>query len=257
MASTVNNFQTRRAAYTASRGDGESGWKSFVHNLMGAEPKPDPWNEIESQRGMEDSEAESPHPHSPTMLDKDHDGSPGSSRERETANGTILTGSQQPSILGAGEEGPDRIRRRITNKDRQPTLRPGPEQAAALGGKQRKQRTFFKHIEPKEPFTVRNQIQRTLFGSWINILLIAAPVGIVINYIHSVNRVAVFIVNFIAIVPLAAMLSFATEEIALRTGETLGGLLNATFGYVDHKHRVDIASVFANMLFLIATLSSS
>jgi Ca2+/H+ antiporter len=28
------------------------------------------------------------------------------------------------------------------------------------------------------------------------------------------------------------MLSFATEEIALRTGETLGGLLNATFGYV-------------------------
>jgi Ca2+:H+ antiporter len=30
--------------------------------------------------------------------------------------------------------------------------------------------------------------------------------------------------------PLAAMLSYATEEIALRTGETLGGLLNATFG---------------------------
>jgi len=26
------------------------------------------------------------------------------------------------------------------------------------------------------------------------------------------------------------MLSYATEEIALRVGETLGGLLNATFG---------------------------
>lgn len=39
-------------------------------------------------------------------------------------------------------------------------------------------------------------------------------------------------VNFIAIIPLAGMLSYATEEIALRTGEVLGGLLNASFGYV-------------------------
>ncbi|KAK4251576.1 Sodium/calcium exchanger protein-domain-containing protein [Corynascus novoguineensis] len=101
---------------------------------------------------------------------------------------------------------------------------------ASESGKTKKERTFFKHITPKEPFTVRNQIQRTLFGSWINILLLAAPVGIAINYIPSVNRVAVFVVNFIAIVPLAAMLGFATEEIALRTGETMGGLLNATFG---------------------------
>ncbi|KAK6362379.1 hypothetical protein TWF730_006069 [Orbilia blumenaviensis] len=36
--------------------------------------------------------------------------------------------------------------------------------------------------------------------------------------------------NFLAIIPLAGTLSFGTEEIALRTGETLGGLLNASFG---------------------------
>lgn len=41
----------------------------------------------------------------------------------------------------------------------------------------------------------------------------------------------VFVVNFIAIIPLAGMLSYATEEIALRTGEVMGGLLNASFGY--------------------------
>ncbi|KAK0641593.1 Sodium/calcium exchanger protein-domain-containing protein [Cercophora newfieldiana] len=223
MATTVNNFQTRRAAYTASRSNGESGWKSFFHNIMGAKPQPDPWNEIESQRAIADSEAESPD------IDIDNtsptNGSPGPSREAETANG----GAQQASALDAGEDGHDGFRRRVT-KDRHPTLRPATEQTELGGGKERKQRTFFKHIEPKEPFTVRNQIQRTLFGSWINVLLIAAPAGIAINYIHSVSRVAVFIVNFIAIVPLAAMLSFATEEIALRTGETLGGLLNATFG---------------------------
>lgn len=79
---------------------------------------------------------------------------------------------------------------------------------------------------------MRNQIRRTLLGSWLNVLLLAAPVGIAINYVPSVSRVAVFVVNFVAIVPLAALLSLATEEIALRTGETLGGLLNATFGYV-------------------------
>jgi Ca2+:H+ antiporter len=40
----------------------------------------------------------------------------------------------------------------------------------------------------------------------------------------------VFSLNFVAIIPLAAVLSFATEEIASRLGETLGGLVNATFG---------------------------
>lgn len=80
-----------------------------------------------------------------------------------------------------------------------------------------------------EPFTVRNQIQATILNSWINILLLAAPVGIALNY-AGVNKIIVFVVNFIAIIPLAAMLSFATEEIALHVGESLGGLLNATFG---------------------------
>jgi Ca2+:H+ antiporter len=36
--------------------------------------------------------------------------------------------------------------------------------------------------------------------------------------------------NFIAIVPLAALLSNGTEEVALYCGEVIGGLLNATFG---------------------------
>jgi hypothetical protein len=34
----------------------------------------------------------------------------------------------------------------------------------------------------------------------------------------------------LAIVPLAKMLGTATEEIALKTGDVVGGLLNATFG---------------------------
>lgn len=75
------------------------------------------------------------------------------------------------------------------------------------------------------------QFKAVLFGSWINLLLIMVPVGFAVNYAH-LNGIVVFVVNFIAIIPLAAMLSYATEELALRTGETLGGLLNASFGYV-------------------------
>lgn len=82
----------------------------------------------------------------------------------------------------------------------------------------------------KQTFTAMGQFRATILNSWINILLIFVPIGIAVKYVPSVPRVGVFIINFIAIIPLAAMLSYATEEIALRTGETIGGLLNATFG---------------------------
>ncbi|TGJ80364.1 hypothetical protein E0Z10_g8388 [Xylaria hypoxylon] len=86
--------------------------------------------------------------------------------------------------------------------------------------------------EPKRPkghFTLKNQIQRTLFSSYINILLLAAPAGIAL-WLLKIPGPSVFIVNFIAIIPLATLLSDATEQVALRTGETVGGLINATFG---------------------------
>lgn len=88
------------------------------------------------------------------------------------------------------------------------------------------------HIERmKEPIPVVQQIRTVLFPRWltINWLLIAAPVGIGLHF-TSVDPLIIFIVNFIAIVPLAGILSFATEEIAIRVGEVLGGLLNASFG---------------------------
>lgn len=94
-----------------------------------------------------------------------------------------------------------------------------------------------------QPFTWKNQIKNTLFNSWINILLLAAPVGIALHF-TSVKPVAVFVVNFVAIIPLAALLSYATEEIALRVGETLGGLLNATFGFVHTNCKRITANFF-------------
>lgn len=81
----------------------------------------------------------------------------------------------------------------------------------------------------KQKFTAVGQLKATILNSYINILLVFVPIGIAVNY-AGISPVGVFVINFIAIIPLAAMLSYATEEIALRTGETIGGLLNATFG---------------------------
>ena len=39
-----------------------------------------------------------------------------------------------------------------------------------------------------------------------------------------------FVLSVLAIVPLATLLSHATESVAARTGDTVGGLLNATLG---------------------------
>jgi Ca2+:H+ antiporter len=39
-----------------------------------------------------------------------------------------------------------------------------------------------------------------------------------------------FVLSVLAIVPLAALLSHATESVAAKTGDMIGGLLNATLG---------------------------
>lgn len=97
------------------------------------------------------------------------------------------------------------------------------------GGEAERTRTRSGFTTETQTFTAKSQLRATLFNSWINVLLVFVPIGIAVNF-ANVPKVGVFIINFIAIIPLAAMLSYATEEIALRTGETIGGLLNATFG---------------------------
>lgn len=69
----------------------------------------------------------------------------------------------------------------------------------------------------------------TLTSNYVNVLLVFVPAGIVLGALN-VNPTAIFIVNFLAIMPLAALLSFATEELSAKLGQTIGGLMNATFG---------------------------
>ncbi|WP_291159417.1 calcium/proton exchanger [Ensifer sp. SSB1] len=61
-------------------------------------------------------------------------------------------------------------------------------------------------------------------------LLVFVPVVIVGEHIWPGAHTLLFLLSVAAIVPLAALLSQATEAVAARTGDTIGALLNATLG---------------------------
>jgi len=66
-------------------------------------------------------------------------------------------------------------------------------------------------------------------ASWLNVLLVFIPVSWILHFLKA-NEIAIFVTSFFAIIPLAKLLGFATEELSLRVGETFGGLINATLG---------------------------
>jgi Ca2+:H+ antiporter len=64
----------------------------------------------------------------------------------------------------------------------------------------------------------------------INWLLLFVPIAIVLEHIAPEQALWIFFTAALAIMPLAAWMGQATEQLAERTGEGVGGLLNATFG---------------------------
>jgi len=67
-------------------------------------------------------------------------------------------------------------------------------------------------------------VKKILYG-----LLIAAPVAIAGRLLNW-DPVIVFVAAALAVIPLADIIGEATEELAIRTGPRIGGLLNATLG---------------------------
>ena len=61
-------------------------------------------------------------------------------------------------------------------------------------------------------------------------LLFAVPVAAWAHHARPDSPLLVFVLACIAIVPLAGLLGVATEKLAARTGEGIGGFLNATLG---------------------------
>jgi len=61
-------------------------------------------------------------------------------------------------------------------------------------------------------------------------LLIVVPVVFVVQRLEPESHTLLFVLSVMAIIPLAALLSRATESVAAMTGDMIGGLLNATLG---------------------------
>jgi Ca2+:H+ antiporter len=62
-------------------------------------------------------------------------------------------------------------------------------------------------------------------------LLVFVPVSLLFEFLLK-QPVAIFATSCVAILPLAALLGRATDELAIHSGPRVGGLLNATFGNI-------------------------
>ncbi|POR39744.1 Vacuolar calcium ion transporter [Tolypocladium paradoxum] len=72
-------------------------------------------------------------------------------------------------------------------------------------------------------------LSATLLCSGTNVLLVCVPIGLMAGG-WGWPQAAVFALNFLAMLPLASILTFATEQLAAVVGSVAGGLINATFG---------------------------
>src|SRR5215203_2297209 len=76
--------------------------------------------------------------------------------------------------------------------------------------------------ERKRPFLLTGE-------GWPYLLVPLIPVAIVLVFLHA-DAVAVFAASALGVIPTAALMGRATEELAARSGPGIGGLLNVTFG---------------------------
>src|SRR5215218_10157525 len=80
---------------------------------------------------------------------------------------------------------------------------------------------------PKGGFDLRRFL---LSGSgWPYLLVPFIPVAVVLELAHA-SATIVFITSALGVIPTAALMGRATEELATRSGPGIGGLLNVTFG---------------------------
>src|SRR5438477_4374907 len=82
-------------------------------------------------------------------------------------------------------------------------------------------------VNPESPMTpLFHEIRRNPL-LW---LLVFVPAVLVVEKLKPEADTLLFVLSVLAILPLAVLLSHATESVAAKTGDSVGGLLNATLG---------------------------
>jgi len=95
-----------------------------------------------------------------------------------------------------------------------------------------------------------NAILHELQHNRLNWLLVFVPVVLVAEHLAPASHIALFVLSVVAIVPLAGLLSRATESVAAKTGDAVGGLLNATLGNLTELV-IAVTALRAGMLDLV------
>ncbi|KAI9503654.1 calcium/proton exchanger [Coemansia spiralis] len=113
--------------------------------------------------------------------------------------------------------------------------------------------------------SILGSLKNAAFSSWLNILIIFVPLGYIAHFLNW-PVVAVFVLNYLAIIPLSALMGFATEEVSIRLGRTWGSVVNACFGnavelivaviaLIEEEYRIVqaglIGSVLSNTLLVL------
>eukprot|EP00984_Skeletonema_dohrnii_P015383 scaffold6630_cov125-Skeletonema_dohrnii-CCMP3373.AAC.5 len=120
-------------------------------------------------------------------------------------------------------------------------------------------------VIPEEEGTAWEGLVEMFTENKINYLFVFIPFA-VWSHANKWSDGSIFILNFLAMVPLASMLGVFTEELAAHTNDVIGGLINATFGnavelvvaiqaLLAGDYRVVqaslIGSVFSNLLLVL------
>ncbi len=86
--------------------------------------------------------------------------------------------------------------------------------------------------EPRAPSDARPRLPpvHDPFLTWRKLPLLAIPLALYFGWGGSFDPALVFVTACVAVLPLAGYMGEATEHLAAKTGPTLGGFLNATFG---------------------------
>ena len=84
-------------------------------------------------------------------------------------------------------------------------------------------------MEVQDPPTERRKPFLLTGEGWPYLLLPLIPVAIVLELLHA-DAVPVFAASALGVIPTAALMGRATEELAARSGPGVGALLNVTFG---------------------------
>jgi len=156
---------------------------------------------------------------STTLASSDHN-----NQTNHSSNG--VSSSNKHSAVDASTESAATASQRAAH-----TKAPGAAPASVATGEEKPLRE-----KPPLPQRAKNGMFRffrhtknALTHSWVNVLLVFVPIGIAVEVV-GLSPALIFAMNAVAIIPLAGLLTHATETVASRLGDTWGALLNVSFG---------------------------